>query len=170
MKNFIYLIAGLFLITACQTAPCECEAKGNGFGPFEGQSIYIGSQETMDVFKAIDDAWSARDYELLKTFLVDGGTYSFADGTTVTNGDDFVSYIDGEYQEAMESGAEWGWTIDYAFPVYAAGSDDPDATNQNGEWINAQFTSAEGRYVEWYMIVDGKLSYFNQAKATIPAE
>ena len=31
MKNFIYLIAGLFLITACQTAPCECEAKGNGF-------------------------------------------------------------------------------------------------------------------------------------------
>ena len=41
MKNFIYLIAGLFLITACQTAPCECEAKGNGFIDGTGQSVNI---------------------------------------------------------------------------------------------------------------------------------
>ena len=37
MKNLVYTIAGLFLLSACQTAPCECEKETNGFGPFEGQ-------------------------------------------------------------------------------------------------------------------------------------
>lgn len=170
MKKLLSTIVGLFLISACQTAPCECEKESNGFGPFEGQSIFIGSQETVDVFNAIDSAWAARDYETLKSYIVDGGNFSFADGTVVTNGDDFVAYIDAEYQQAIESGSEWGWNTDYAFAAYPAGSDDPEAWNQDGQWVNAQFTSADGRYVEWYHIVDGKLNAWNQAKATIPAE
>ena len=170
MKKLLYTMVGLFLISACQTAPCECEKETNGFGPFEGQSVYLGSQETVDVFNAIDAAWAARDYETLKSYIVDGGNFSFADGTVVTNGDDFVSYIDAEYQQAIESGSEWGWNTDYAFAAYPAGSDDPEVWNQDGQWVNAQFTSADGRYVEWYHIVDGKLNAWNQAKATIPAE
>ena len=92
---------GLFLFTSCETtAPCENET--NGFGPFEGQTVYLGSQETVDVFTAIDAAWAARDYETLKSFIVDGGNFSFADGTVVSTGDDFVAHIDAEYQEAIE--------------------------------------------------------------------
>ena len=60
-------------MSACQTAPCECEKETNGFGPFEGQSVYLGSQETVDVFNAIHAAWAARDYETLKSYIVDGG-------------------------------------------------------------------------------------------------
>jgi len=170
MKNIIYAFAALLLVACGTQAPCECEKETNGFGPFEGQSIYIGSQETVDVFNAIDAAWAARDYETLKSYLVDGGNYSFADGTVVTNGDDFVAYIDAEYQQSVESGAEWGWNTDYAFAAYPAGSDDPEAWNQNGQWVNAQFTSADARYVEWYHIVDGKLNAWNQAKADLPTE
>ena len=166
MKNFMYLIIGLFLFTSCETtAPCEKET--NGFGPFDGQTVVLGSQETVDVFTAIDAAWAARDYETLKSFIVDGGNFSFADGTVVTTGDDFVAYIDAEYQDAIENNEDWGWTIDYAFAAYPAGSDDPNAGNQVGEWVNAQFTSPDGRYVEWYHIADGKLYNWNQAKAEI---
>ena len=46
MKNLMYTLLGLFLITSCETtAPCEKET--NGFGPFEGQTVYLGSQETV---------------------------------------------------------------------------------------------------------------------------
>ena len=65
---------GLFLFTSCETtAPCEKET--NGFGPFDGQTVFLGSQETVDVFTAIDAAWAARDYETLKSFIVDGGNF-----------------------------------------------------------------------------------------------
>ena len=166
---------GLFLITSCETtAPCEKET--NGFGPFEGQTVYLGSQETVDVFTAIDAAWAARDYEALKSFIVDGGNFSFADGTVVTTGDDFVAHIDAEYQEAIENNEDWGWSIDYAFAAYPAGSDDPEAGNQVGEWVNAQFTSthtnpeskleAEVIY-EFYHIVDGKIQEWSQFKRDV---
>ena len=36
------------------------------FGPFEGQSVYLGDQSTVDVFMKMDAAWAARDYETLK--------------------------------------------------------------------------------------------------------
>ena len=61
MKNIIYSFAALFFVACGTQAPCEWEKERNGFGPFEDQSIYIGSQETVDVFKAIDAAWAARD-------------------------------------------------------------------------------------------------------------
>ena len=31
MKKIIYLIAGLFIFSACQTTPCECKDSSNGF-------------------------------------------------------------------------------------------------------------------------------------------
>ena len=68
----------------------------------------------------------------------------------------------------MENGEDWGWSVDYAFAAYPSGSDDPNAGNQVGEWVNAQFTSSDGRYVEWYHIADGKLYNWNQAKAELP--
>ena len=122
------------------------------------------SRKTSPCWRGI---WAARDYEALKSFIVDGGEFSFADGTVVTTGDDFVAHIDAEYQEALENGEDWGWNIDYAFSAYPAGSDDPEAGNQVGEWVNAQFTSPDGRYVEWYHIADGKLYNWNQAKAEV---
>ena len=48
---------GLFLFTSCETtAPCECENGSNGFIEGTEQSINIGSESTVDVFKKIDAA------------------------------------------------------------------------------------------------------------------
>ena len=36
--------------------------------------------------------------------------------TVVTNGDDFVAYIDAEYEQAIESGVPWEW-FDYGIQI-----------------------------------------------------
>ncbi len=47
---------GLFLFTSCETtAPCECENGTNGFIEGTEQSINIGSESTVDVFKKVLD-------------------------------------------------------------------------------------------------------------------
>ena len=169
MKNFIYLIAVLFLITACQTAPCECEAKGNGFVA-PGQSVNMGSESTVDVFKKIDEAWLARDYETMKAHIADEGNYRFFDGTVVTNGEDFVAKVEQSYQEDLANGVPWEWNTDYAFAVYPSKTED-DNWNEKGEWVNAQFTGADGSTViEWYQIEGDQLISWVQTKAETPKE
>ena len=170
MKNMISVFIAL-LFVACETqAPCQCEKETNGFGPFEGQSIYMGSQETVEVFKAIDSAWFARDYEAMKSLINDGGNFTFENGTVVNTAQEFVDFVEQEYQETIAEGKEWGWNTDYAFAAYPAGSDDPEAWNQAGEWVNAQFTGPNGVYIEWYHIADGKLQNWYQTKAALPQE
>ena len=44
----------------------ECETASNGFIEGTGQSVTLGSEATVDVFKAIDKAWLERDYTALK--------------------------------------------------------------------------------------------------------
>ena len=169
MKNFIYLIAGLFLITACQTAPCECEAKGNGFVA-PGQSVNMGSESTVDVFKKIDEACLARDYETMNAHIDDDGNYRFFDGTVVTNGEDFVAKVEQSYQEDLANGVPWEWNTDYAFAVYPSKTED-DNWNEKGEWVNAQFTGADGSTViEWYQIEGDQLISWLQTKAETPKE
>tara|TARA_B100001996_G_scaffold337297_1_gene289085 strand:- start:1790 stop:2302 length:513 start_codon:yes stop_codon:yes gene_type:complete len=168
MKNFISLVTLICLFMSCNDNTHKCEVPTNGFGPYEGQTIYMGSESTIDVFKQIDVAWTNRDYETLKSLISDGGNFTFEDGTNVSTGDEFTSKIEKEYQESLEKGQEWGWKIDYAFAVHPKGSDDPNATNQKGEWVNAQFSGQDGIYIEWYQIVNGKLVRWNQAKAQLP--
>ena len=54
MKKLIFMMVGLFLITSCETtAPCECGNTSSGF-VFPGQSVNMGSEATVDIFKKID--------------------------------------------------------------------------------------------------------------------
>ena len=100
----------------------------------------------------------------MKNLIQDGGNFVFEDGYIATTGQEFVDKADAEYKESLEKGEDWGWNTDYAFSVYPKGSDDPKATNQEGEWVNAQFTGTDGTYIEWYHIVDGKLKNWYQTK------
>ena len=100
----------------------------------------------------------------------DGGNFTFENGTVVTTAQEFVDFVEQDYQKTIADGGEWGWNTDYAFAAYVAGSDDPEAWNQAGEWVNAQFTSSNGVYIEWYHIADGKLQNWNQTKAALPQE
>ena len=162
MKKII-LIFSVFSILSCGSSG-EKLAKTNGFGPFEGQSVFLGDQSTVDVFMKMDAAWAVRDYETLKGMITDGGRYNFEDGTTVSTAQEFVDKIESEYQLSVSNQENWGWRTVYAFSVHLKGSDDPAANNQDGQWVNAQFESADAIYIEWYHIVDGKLKTWYQAK------
>ncbi|MAU62838.1 MAG: hypothetical protein CMC38_00595 [Flavobacteriaceae bacterium] len=161
MKNYILLFSLIGLFISC--AP-NCEVATNGFGPYEGQTVFMGSDSSVDVVKEIDAAWVKRDYDALKALISDGGNFTFSDGLVVNTGEEFASKVEEDYQKSLDDGQEWGWNIDYAFSVKPRGSDDPAATNQDGEWVNAQFTGQDGVYIEWYQIVDGKLVSWFSAK------
>ena len=158
------LLAIPVLITMGCAQKEKAPKASNGFGPYEGQTVYLGDNATVEVFKAIDAAWADRDYTTMKTLIQDGGMFVFEDGYKASTAQEFVDKIEAEYQESLEKEEEWGWRTDYAFAAYPKGSDDPKATNQEGQWVNAQFTGNDGTYIEWYQIVDGKLKMWYQTK------
>ena len=161
MKNYILLFL-LILITSCGS-PSDCNPS-NGFGPVEGQKVFMGSEKTLEVFNLIDEAWAKRDYDVLKSLISDNGNYTFSDGTNVTTAEEFVDKIEESYQQSIEKGQDWGWNVDFAFSVYPKGSSDGSSPNEKGEWVNAQFTSPDGVYLEWYQIAEGQLISWFSAK------
>mgnify|MGYP001158668019 FL=1 len=161
MKKTLLFVFSITLIWSCEEKLVE---QTNGFGPYEGQSVYLGDQSNVETFKALDEAWSKRDYTTMKSMIEDGGLFIFEDGHTATTSQEFVDKVEAEYQESIEKDEQWGWKIDYAFSVYPKGSDDPKATNQEGQWVNAQFSGNDGTYIEWYQFVDGKLKMWYQTK------
>ena len=162
MRKLLLAIPVLLTIGCAQKE--KAPKASNGFGPYEGQTVYLGDNATVEVFKAIDAAWADRDYTTMKTLIQDGGMFVFEDGYKASTAQEFVDKIEAEYQESLEKEEEWGWRTDYAFAAYPKGSDDPKATNQEGQWVNAQFTGNDGTYIEWYQIVDGKLKMWYQTK------
>lgn len=169
MKNFIYTLFGLIILTACETAPCECEVPSNGGNGIV--EIKMGSQNGLVIFDAIDKAWAALDYEAVKSYIADDAEMRFADGKFAVGGEEFVSMIQQEVEEWGE--AEYVWTTDYKFSL-ATTSDNDDSTNvDEGDWVNAQFTQelespVDGNirnvYYEFYHIVDGKVVSWSQFK------
>ena len=165
MKKLLYTIAGLFIITACQTAPCECEKATSGFITGSDQSVMLGSDETIEIFKSIDESWQSRDYETLKSLIAAEATLRFEDGTFATNGDEFIAKIESDYQESLANDEEWAWVINYAFTAKPTATEE-GAPNERGEWVSAQFTSPRDEvWIEWYQIENGKLINWISAKA-----
>ncbi|MDB4050848.1 hypothetical protein OAI38_02050 [Flavobacteriaceae bacterium] len=164
MKKLLLLsLIGLFISCASQNQ--ECETPSNGFIEGTGQSVTLGSEASIDVFKAIDKAWTDRDYETLKTLISNDGNFTHDDNTVSTNAEEFIAHIEAGYQTSLESGEEWGWVTNFAFSVKPTKSEDGDYANENGEWVCARFTGSNGDvYEEWYQIVDGQLAMWSSAK------
>jgi len=164
MKKLLLLsLIGLFISCASQNQ--ECETPSNGFIEGTGQSVTLGSEASIDVFKAIDKAWTERDYETLKTLISNDGNFTHDDNTISTNAEEFIAHIEAGYQTSLESGEEWGWVTNFAFSVKPTKSEDGDYANENGEWVCARFTGSNGDvYEEWYQIVDGQLTMWSSAK------
>ncbi len=164
MKKLL-LLSLITLFISCADQDQECETPSNGFIEGTGQSVTLGSEATVDVFKAIDKAWAERDYESLKTLISDEGNYTHDDNSVSTNAEEFIAHIEAGYQDSLEKDEEWGWVTNFAFSVKPTKSEDGDYANENGEWVCARFTGANGDvYEEWYQIVDGKLAMWSSAK------
>ena len=144
-------------ISACNLNP------GNGFVNDSDLEFYIGSESSVELFRAFDSAWKNLDYKLMKTMIADSVSFEFHDGKMANNSDEFIEIIKKDVAKAILDGNSYTWTTDYAFSV--------DLTpSKKGEWVNAGFQGSDGFYMEWYQIEDGKLIAWSQAKRDSPTE
>ena len=140
--------------------------NSNGFGPFEGQKIMLGSQKTVDIFNKIDKAWLERDFQTLESLLSEKLTWKSANGLSGVDAKSFIEWTKKDYQDIKAAGKDWGWKTVYAFAVKPTSSINPKPDNEYGEWVNAQFTGSDGNmYIDWYQIYKGKLINTYSAKA-----
>ncbi len=156
-----------FFMFSCSDTDHVCEIQSNGFiDGIDGQ-VMMGSQSAVEVFKEMDKAWAALDYDKLKTFVADGAVMKFADGEVANGPDEFVEQIKREVVEIEEKGNDFKWNTDYAFSLAV--------TTGEGDWVNAQFTSTHTNpdseleaevFYEFYHIIDGKVQEWNQFKRT----
>ena len=65
MKKILLLV---LIISSCKQEPIQ-KIPSNGFISGTNSEIKIGSQEAVEVFKKLDDAWAQLDYELIKSFI-----------------------------------------------------------------------------------------------------
>ena len=166
MKKY-FLIVITFFMFSCSDTDHVCEIQSNGFiDGIDGQ-VMMGSQSAVEVFKEMDKAWAALDYDKLKTFVADGAVMKFADGEVANGPDEFVEQIKREVVEIEEKGKDFKWNTDYAFSLAV--------TTGEGDWVNAQFTSTHTNpdseleaevFYEFYHIIDGKVQEWNQFKRT----
>tara|TARA_B100000686_G_C16757762_1_gene956656 strand:+ start:1743 stop:2216 length:474 start_codon:yes stop_codon:yes gene_type:complete len=152
---------------SCSDTDHVCEIQSNGFIDGMDGQVMMGSQSAVEVFKEMDKAWAALDYDKLKTFVADGAVMKFADGEVANGPDEFVEQIKREVVEIEEKGNDFKWNTDYAFSLAV--------TTGEGDWVNAQFTSTHTNpdseleaevFYEFYHIIDGKVQEWNQFKRT----
>ena len=156
-----------FFMFSCSDTDHVCEIQSNGFIDGMDGQVMMGSQSAVEVFKEMDKAWAALDYDKLKTFVADGAVMKFADGEVANGPDEFVEQIKIEVVEIEEKGNDFKWNTDYAFSLAV--------TTGEGDWVNAQFTSTHTNpdseleaevFYEFYHIIDGKVQEWNQFKRT----
>ena len=156
-----------FFMFSCSDTDHVCEIQSNGFIDGMDGQVMMGSQSAVEVFKDMDKAWAALDYDKLKTFVADGAVMKFADGEVANGPDEFVEQIKREVVEIEEKGNDFTWNTDYAFSLAV--------TTGEGDWVNAQFTSTHTNpdseleaevFYEFYHIIDGKVQEWNQFKRT----
>ncbi len=156
-----------FFMFSCSDTDHVCEIQSNGFIDGMDGQVMMGSQSAVEVFKEMDKAWAALDYDKLKTFVADGAVMKFADGEVANGPDEFVEQIKREVVEIEEKGNDFKWNTDYAFSLAV--------TTGEGDWVNAQFTSTHTNpdseleaevFYEFYHIIDGKVQEWNQFKRT----
>ena len=172
MKKLL-LLSLITLFISCANQNQECETPSNGFIEGTELNIQMGEQNGVDIFKEIDAAWAEFNFEKVKNYVHDDAVMKFDDGRVATGGEEFVQSIKEWAEEDAALGNEQSWTTNYAFAL-AVSNDNDDSTNiDQGNWVNAQFTSTLKNpkgdvirevFYEFYHIVDGKIASWNQFK------
>ena len=149
MKKIKFLLIAFTTFVGCDqntTKVQKMETPTNGFFASSDHTVMMGSNATVDVFKKIDNAWAERDYETLKSYIHEDPWMHFANGDIANSPQEFVDLIEKEYQDFLASNSNWGWKTNFAFAVKQSKSENPEYKNQEGDWVNARFTSEDATY------------------------
>ena len=176
MKNIVSILALVctFTFTSCNEKQ-PCDVPTNGFLTDTDFKVKMGSETAVDIFNQLDAAWAKRDYETMKTFIADEAFLNFDDGVVATTPQEFVDKIKADAAESEDEGDNQ-WVTNYAFALALTDDGSEETTVDTGDWVNAQFTTTSTDpdseidsevYYEYYHIVDGKVTEWNQFKKTI---
>ena len=166
----------MFLVLASCTQKQSISNPSNGFISGTKSKVTIGSQDAVEIFKKLDNAWAKLDYELIKTFIADDATLSFHDGYVARTPQEFIDKIKSEVKRVESEGNSYEWTTDYAFALSATDDGSADNDLDKGDWVNAQFTSKSTNpdskidseiFYEYYHFVDGKVVSWNSFRKII---
>ena len=103
MKKLLIIIFSALLLSCSDTVE-----KSSGYIA-DGQKVMIGSDETVEIFKQIDNAWFERDYDAIRELIAEDARLVFANGDIGQGPDDLIEVIESEYQQSTENDESWGW-------------------------------------------------------------
>ena len=157
--KYLSMLAAILLLFSC--APKEetpAEERSIGFlTSIPDTKWHLGTEAAIDIVKAVDKLWAAKDYDGIRPYLSDTSKFYFEDGRVADSPEAFINEL------KKETGWEFSWTFDYAYSV------DLDPT-QGGEHVQAGFTGTgtkdsvtlKRNYHESYYIIQGKIVWWNQ--------
>ena len=100
MKKLIIIIFSTLLLSCGDTVEIKENSSGYIFGD---QKVMIGSDESVETFKKIDNAWLERDYEAIRTLVAEDAMLVFANGDVGQGPEDLIQLIENEYQQSIEN-------------------------------------------------------------------
>jgi hypothetical protein len=172
MKKIILML----LVFASCSQEQATNNPANGFISGTKSKVTIGSQDAVEIFKKLDNAWAKLDYELIKTFIADEAILNFHDGYVAKTPQEFVDKIKSEVTRVESEGNSYEWSTDYAFALAATDDGSADNDLDKGDWVNAQFTSKSTNpdskidseiFYEYYHIIEGKVVSWNSFRKII---
>mgnify|MGYP006115275651 FL=1 len=162
MKN-LYTLSLIILAFSCtEPVPTAVEPvveRSIGFHSIDELQEFkwhLGTEGPIDLVKALDKAWSARDYDAMKNYFVDTLIITTYDGQVFKSFEDFQKNI------ALDTTG--GWAFDRAFSVDlnpATGGEHVQAFF-NSFGINAVGDTTKSKIYESYYIINNKIVTLNQ--------
>ena len=163
----IFIVA--FFILSCNTP--ERSVGMTAWEDVEDMKWHIGTQSAVDVAKAMDAAWQARNYEEMRTYISDTATLTASNGYTFESVDAFIESRKANDSVRDSNGSTFEWSFTNLFSV------DLDPTT-GGEHVHADYfgTYTEDgkadnfRVMNRYYIIDGKIVMWNSYSQEIIEE
>ena len=97
MKNLLIIIFSALLLSCSDTV--ENSQKSSGYIA-DGKKVMIGSDETVEIFKQIDNALFERDYDAIRELVAEDARLVFANGDIGQGPEDLIEVIEREYQQS----------------------------------------------------------------------
>tara|TARA_B100000401_G_C52568804_1_gene606903 strand:+ start:126 stop:656 length:531 start_codon:yes stop_codon:yes gene_type:complete len=168
-KTKLYLIAIFATILSCVN-----EERSVGMSSWEGvedMKWHIGTQGAVDLAKAMDEAWKARNYDQMRTYISDTASITSSNGYNWESVDAFIDRW--KYNDSVwdSNGTTFKWSFTNLFSV------DLDPST-GGEHVHADYFGTftkDGnvdnfRVMNRYYIIEGKIVMWNSYSQEIVDE
>ena len=158
------LLSIIIFAFACTSPKVESSERSIGFHSMENykeRKWHLGTEDPIDLVKALDKAWVARDYAAMKNYFADT-TSRLPLRITTYNGNVFKSFED--FQTTIAQDTTGGWIFDRAFSVDlnpAEGGEHVQAFFDSYD-INQEGDTIKAKIYESYYIIDKKIVWLDQ--------